>query len=285
MIVVTGATGHVGRELVTQLAAAGHPVRAVTRRPQAYDARPGVEVVGGDAEDPASLDAVFAGADRAFLMSAQPVGAAPRPTHVPALVDAAVRASVGRLVLLSVYRGGEGDDVIAEWSGRVEDAVVSSGVPSTLLRPGRFMSNALPWAHQIRRGDEVAIPFAHRPSASTDPSDIAAVAAVALTGDGQDGAVHQLSGPEALSPVQELATIGALLGRPLRAVEPPREDVRAGMVRAGFPDPVVEAILAHSEDTEDGTEVLDTVERVTGRPPATFRAWAARHLGHFRDGS
>ncbi|MHC1561631.1 NmrA family NAD(P)-binding protein [Actinomycetospora sp. C-140] len=283
MIVVTGATGHVGRELVDRLAADGHPVRAVTRRPDAYDAPHGVEVVGGDAEDPASLDAVFAGADRAFLMSAQPVGSAPRPTHVPALVDAAVRAGVGHLVLLSVYRGGEGEDVIAAWSGAVEDAVTASGVPSTLLRPGRFMANALQWIPQMRRGDEVAIPFARRPAASTDPADIAAVAAVALTTSGHAGAAYQLSGPEVLTPVDELAVLAELLGRPLRAVEPPLDGVRAGMVRAGFPAHVVDAILARSEDTEDGTAVLDTVERVTGRPPATFVAWAARHLARFRD--
>jgi uncharacterized protein YbjT (DUF2867 family) len=225
---------------------------------------------------------VFRGAERAFLMSAQPVGSAPRPTHVPALADAAVRAGVRHLVLLSVYRGGEGDDVIAEWSGQVEEAVTGSGVAWTLLRPGRFMSNALPWAAQIRRGDEVTIPFAHRPAASTDPADIAAVAAVALTADGYHGAVHQLSGPEVLRPVDELAVLGELLGRPLRAVEPPLESVRAGMVRAGFPEHVVAAILARTEDTDDGTDILDTVERVTGRPPATFTAWATRHLDEFR---
>jgi uncharacterized protein YbjT (DUF2867 family) len=280
MLVVTGASGHVGRELVAQLAAAGRPVRAVTRRPETLDVPAGVEVARGDADEPASLDAVFACAERAFLMSSQAIGSTPRPTHVPALVAAAVRAGVSHLVLLSVYSGGEGDDAVADWAGRVEEAVVDSGVPSTLLRPGRFMSNALAWAPQVRRGDEIAIPFAHRPAAAVDPADVAAVAAVALTADAP-GAVYQLSGPEALRPVDELAVLGELLGRPLRAVEPPLEDVRAGMIRGGFPEVVVDAILARTTDTEDGTEVLDTVERVVGRPPATFADWAGRHRDHF----
>ena len=240
----------------------------------------GVEVVRGDADEPAGLDAVFAGTERAFLMSSQAVGSAPRPTHVPALVTAAVRAGVSHLVLLSVYSGGEGDDAVAEWAGEVERAVVESGVPSTLLRPGRFMSNALQWAPQVRRGDEIAIPFAHLPAASVDPADVAAVAAVALTADAS-GAVYQLSGPEALRPVDELSVLGELLERPLRAVEPPLEDVRAGIIRGGFPEVVVDAVLARTTDTEDGTEVLDTVERVVGRPAGTFADWAGRHVEHF----
>lgn len=283
LILVTGASGHVGGELVVRLAASGRRVRAMTRKPQNLTVPAGVEVVAGDAGDPASLDAAFGGVARAFLMSAENVGATPRPTHVPALVDAAVRAGVRHLVLLSVYRGGEGDDVIAEWSGHVERSVLDSGLTSTVLRPGRFMSNALGWAPQIARGDDVVVPFAHRPAASIDPTDIAAVAAAALTDTTgrHDGAVHQLSGPAAMTPAEELGEIATLLDRPLRVVEPPLEQVRAGMARAGMPEAAIDAALHRTLDSTDGTEILPTVERVLGRPARPFAAWAQAHRDAF----
>jgi uncharacterized protein YbjT (DUF2867 family) len=280
MILVTGATGHVGAELVSQLADQHQPVRAMTRRPHAMNAPPGVEVVCGDCDDPAGLDAAFEGADRAFLMTAQATGSAEYPTHTVALVEAAQRAGVQHLVQLSVYSGGGGGDVIGAWAGQVEDAVTGSGVDWTLLRPGRFMSNALHWAPMIRRGDTVTSPFADRATASIDPADIAAVALVALTTDAHRNAAYQLSGPQLLTPVEELGILAETLGRPLRLVEPPIEDVRAGMLAAGTPAAVVDAIMARTLG-DDGKEVLATVARILGRPPATFADWARAHAGLF----
>ena len=282
LVLVTGASGHVGGELVAQLAAAGHRVRAMTRKPQDLTVPAGVEVAAGDAADPASLPAAFTGVGRAFLMSAENVGARP-PTHVPALVDAAVRAGVRHLVLLSVHSGGEGDDVFAAWWAHVERSVVESGLRTTVLRPGRFMSNALAWVPQIARGDDVTVPFARRPTTSIDPADIAAVAAAALTDTigRHDGVVHQLSGPAAMTPAEELAEIAALVGRPLRIVEPPLEHIRAGMARAGMSEAAIDAALARTLDSDAGTEVLPTVERVLGRPARPFAAWAEVHRAAF----
>lgn len=186
-------------------------------------------------------------------------------------------------MLLSVYNGDAGGDAIADWCAQIEAAVTSSGMTWTLLRPGRFMSNALAWAPQIRRGEEIAIPFAHRPAASIDPADIAAIAALALTTDDHVGAAYQMSGPEALTPVQELAVLATLLDRPLRAIEPPLERMRAGMARAGMPEHVLDAVFARTLDTGEGTEVLATVTDVLGRPPGTFAQWANRHLHRFTD--
>jgi uncharacterized protein YbjT (DUF2867 family) len=266
-----------------QLAAAGQEVRAMTRRPDAYSAGPLVHAVAGDAGDPAGLAAAFDGVDRAFLMSAEVPGTAPRPTHVPRLVGAAQRAGVRQVVLLSVYSGGEGDDVLAAWWRSVEEAVTGSGLPWTLLRPGRFMSNALQWVPQIRRGDDVVIPFAHRPAASVDPADVAAVAAAALTTDDHQGAVYLLTGPEVRSPVRELAVLAELLHRPLRGTEPPLAEVRAGMSRGGLSEELVDAVLRRTLDGDEGTSVLPTVAEVLGRSAGTFRAWALRHLDRFTD--
>jgi uncharacterized protein YbjT (DUF2867 family) len=252
----------------------------MTRWPDRYPAAPHVHPVAGDADDPASLAAVFAGIDRAFLMSAQVPGVELRPTHVPHLVDAAQRGGVRHVVLLSVYSGGEGGDVLADWWRNVESAVIGSAMTWTLLRPGRFMSNAVQWAPQIRGGDAIALPFAHQPAASIDPADIAAVAAAALTTDDHRGAAYRLTGPEVLTPLQELAVLAELLHRPLRAVEPPLAEVRAGMESGGVPRAVVDAVLRRTVDDE-GTDVLPTVADVLGRPPASFRDWAVRHLDRF----
>jgi uncharacterized protein YbjT (DUF2867 family) len=282
MILVTGATGHVGADLVAQLAALGSQrVRAMTRRPDPPTAARGVEWIRADADDEASLDVAFRGVDRAFLMSAQSMGAAERPTHVPRLVDAAVRAGVEHVVLLSVFSGTAGDDPIASWCRQIEDAVTGSKLGWTILRPGRFMSNALQWARMIRRGDEVSLPFARRRAASIDPADIAAVAELALTAEPHRDAIYQLTGPEALTPIDELAVLAKLLERPLRAVEPSLAEIRAGMERIGLPATVIEAIFARTL-TSEGEEPLPTFTRLLGRPPTTFERWARAHISSFQ---
>jgi len=282
MILVTGSTGNVGRELVAQLAARGEPVRAVTRRPAAARFPAGVEVVYGDLEDPASIEAAFSGADHAFLMSAQQPGSAEHPTHDPQLVEAAQRAGVGRAVKLSVFDGGAGDDTIGAWNREAEAAVMGSGIDWTMLRPGRFMSNALWWAPMIRAGDTVTIPFANRPAVPIDPADVAAVALASLTTEGHRNRAYQLSGPEVLTPADELRLLAEALGRPLRLVEPPIDKVRAGMIAAGTAEPVVDAIVARSLSEKGAeAEVLSTVSDILGRPPTTFAAWARSHAELF----
>lgn len=284
MILVTGATGTVGGELVAQLAARGETVRAMTRRPEEIHVPPGVEAVYGDAGDPDSLDAAFRGADAAFLMSAQPVGSALGPTHDIALVDAACRAGLGRIVKLSVYDGGEGGTgPLARWHTEAEAAVMGSGLAYTLLRPGRFMTNTLGWAAMMARGDDVYVPFAGLPTASIDPADIAAVAAAALAG-GHDGAAYKMTGPEILTPAEELAIIGKEVGRTLRVVEPPEEAFRTGMARSGMSAEVIESILTSMRDDPPVPEVLPTVEQVLGRPATRFADWVSRNRAAFAGG-
>jgi uncharacterized protein YbjT (DUF2867 family) len=285
MIVVTGATGHVGRELVTLLSDQRVTVRVVTRRPGAVSFPAGVQVAYGDFEDPASIDVAFAGAERAFLMSGQPVGSAPFPTHDIVLAEAARKAGVAHIVKLSVLEGGGArDDPIATWSRQAEQAVLDSGIDWTLLRPGRFMSNALVWAPMIKRGDTVMIPFARRPAASIDPADIAAVAAAALTDSGPRhvNVAYELSGPEVLTPADELRILGETLGRSLQVVEPPLDQTRAGMVKAGMPEVVVDTVVDRAVNDDSGAEVLPTVQHVLGRPATPFATWAASHADAFR---
>lgn len=184
---------------------------------------------------------------------------------------------------LSTLDGGTGDDPIARWQRTAEAALTdpARGFAWTLLRPGRFMSNALQWAGQLRAGDEVAIPFADRPAASIDPADLAEIAALALTTGDHAGAVHELSGPQSLTPTEELTVLGEVLGRDLCVRSVPVEAARASMARYGFPPEVVDAIMRRTLDGDRGSEVLPTVEKVLGRPARTFAQWARAHAGEF----
>jgi uncharacterized protein YbjT (DUF2867 family) len=158
---------------------------------------------------------------------------------------------------------------------------MASGLLWTVLRPGRFMSNALAWAPMLGLGDAVTVPFARRRAASIDPADIAAVAAAALGEDGHAGRAYQLSGPQVLTPADELRILADTLDRPLRLVEPSVEDSRAGMLRAGLTPAFIDAAIARTLDGDEGTVVLPTVPQILGRPAATFAGWAARHAAAF----
>ena len=272
-ILITGATGHVGGELLSLLVARGLSVRAMTRRPEAIAPHPLVQVARGDFTDDASLDAALSGIEAVFAMTAEPMFSAPAPTHDLALARACRRAGVKRVVKLSALGGGGTDpsSPIATWVRASEAPVIDCGIPWTLLRPGRFMSNVLGWAPMIKRG-EVSVPLARRRTASIDPADVARAAALALTESGHAQRTYELSGPESLTPADEVAIASRILGRPLRLNALSGEAARAGMLRYGMPPHVVDAILA-DEDGEHGAEVLPTIAELTGRPPRRFEDW------------
>ncbi|MFI9388132.1 NAD(P)H-binding protein [Kutzneria sp. NPDC052558] len=275
MILVTGATGHVGAEVVARLVELGRPVRAMTRRPEAANFPAGVEVVRGDCDEPASLAKAFEGIDQAFLMTAQPTGSP--NLHTVAQVAAARKAKVEHLVKLSVAGGGErGHDLVAAWHREDEAAVTGSGIVHTLLRPGRFMSNTLAWKHMLRRGDIVHVPLAKRPTSAIAPEDIAAVAVEAFTT--ALPTTLELSGPEVLTPEQELAMVGEILGRRLTLVEPTTEQTIDGMVRGGMDRELATKMIEHVLSGDYGAEISPTVAQVLGREATTFRTWAEKHF-------
>jgi len=275
MILVTGATGNVGSELVRALAGMGQPVRALTRGDGRAGFPPGVEAVSGDLNDPASLRPALRGAAGVFLM--------PGYADMPGVLAEARQAGVARVVQLSGSSAGidDPDNAITRYMTETEEAVRASGLPWTILRPAAFMSNTLGWAPQLRAGDVVRAPFATVRQAVTDPADIAAVAALALTGDGHEGRVYPVSGPEPLTPADRVAILAQVLGRPLRFEAQPDDEARAEM-SASMPAKYVDAFFRfYADGTLDESMVWPTVHDLTGRPPRTFAQWAAAHADEF----
>ncbi|MFF8452416.1 NAD(P)H-binding protein [Streptomyces leeuwenhoekii] len=273
VIVVTGATGNVGRALVGRLVAAGQSVRAVSRRdPERTALPPGVEVTRPESAG------LFEGASKLFLY----VQAADDRTGT--VLDRARAAGVQHVVLLSsgiIREGADETHPIYTMHARVERLIRDSGLRWTFLRPNAFSTNALQWAEQIRAGDTVRGPFAEAVTAPIHEDDIAAVAEHALLDDGHHGAVHRLTGPEAVTNAGQVATIGRVLGRDLTYAEVPAEEVEAHF----FPDlprQAVRAVLkSHAALVGTQPEITSTVAEITGRPARTFARWAEDHKPDF----
>ncbi|RFU39617.1 NAD-dependent epimerase/dehydratase family protein [Actinomadura logoneensis] len=275
MFLVTGATGNVGTELTRVLLATGAPVSALVRRP---DARlpDGARPVLGDLNDPGSLSEAFERVRGLFLL--------PGYADMPGLLARARDAGVRHVVLLSGGSAALEDmsNAVSRYMTLSERAVRASGLTWTLLRPRAFMSNALRWAPQLRTGDTVRVPFADAATACIDPRDIAAVAAAALTGDGHEGRVYELTGPEPLLPSDQVAVLSEVLGRDLRCVGLTEEEARTEMAE-NMPAEYVDAFFRfYTDGFLDESKVQPDVQEVTGRPPRTFAQWAAAHAESFR---
>ncbi|MER5950749.1 NAD(P)H-binding protein [Streptomyces sp. NPDC001904] len=279
MILVTGAGGTVGREVVAALA--GWPVRALVRDPARAGSLAGrAVVVAGDYGDPVSLGAALEGVTSAFLVTS-------RLGHDDdgAFVAAARAAGVRRVVKLSAAAVTDAGavDAITRWQRAAEEAVCGSGLGWTLLRPRAFMSNTLAWAPQVQAGRAVRVLAASGRNACVDPRDIAEVAALALTGPGHEGRAYTLTGPQPLTPAEQVAELGAQLGRRLVVEELAPAAAREWLARR-HPGPVVEALLhsAARQGRQAKAVVEPTVPRLLGREARSYRAWVADHLEAFR---
>jgi uncharacterized protein YbjT (DUF2867 family) len=277
MILVTGATGNVGAELVRQLSERGEPVRALIRGDRPRAGLPaGVEAAAGDLNRPDSLDGALDGVRAVHLLSGY--------AGMPDTLARMRRAGVERVVLQSSSSvpGGDMTNAVARYHILSEAAVRDSGLAWTFLQPNSFMSNTLQWAEQLRAGDVVRAPFAGVRVATIDPADVAAVAAAALTTDAHAGRSYRLSGPESLLPADRVAILARVLGRDLRLEAQSDAEARAEM-SATMPAEYADAFLRFFADGMlDESEVLATVEAVAGRPPRSFEQWAEAHAGAFR---
>jgi uncharacterized protein YbjT (DUF2867 family) len=286
MIVITGATGGIGRPLVDQLAAEGAAVRAVTRTPHAAGFPASVDVVTADPGKPATMAAALTGASALFLHP-RAVGDA-----ADELVALARDLGVRRVVALAAANI---DDPDADQPSRLrgdrnreaEYAAVDSGLEWTSLRPSSFAINTLgAWSGQIRAGDVVRYPYAAFQESLIHERDVADVAARALLSDDLLGRRLELTGPESLSHTELVGIIGDVIGRPLRFEEIPPQVAVQGMLRNGFPEPFVEALMARYAAHLAVAQYPPTgeVERVLGRPARTYAQWVTEHVAAFTEG-
>ncbi|MFJ3749393.1 NAD(P)H-binding protein [Streptomyces rubiginosohelvolus] len=270
-ILVTGATGTVGRRVVEQLLERGEHVRALTRDPERAEFPAGVEVVGGDLEDPASLVPALRGVTGLHLITFGGALFAPLET-ADEILALAKEAGVRRVTVLH----GGGDTPM-------EAAVRASDFAWTVVMPVEFMANALEWAPGIRSEGVVREPFVDRLSAMVHESDIGAVAAVALTEDGHGGQEYLITGPQALTVRDKTAAIGAARGADVELVELTEQQALETWRGQGMPEDVIAFLIDVYRDTPpEGRTVRGTAEKVTGRPARTFAEWAEEHAHAFR---
>ncbi|NTX14947.1 SDR family oxidoreductase [Myxococcus sp. CA056] len=281
MILVTGANGTVGSLVVQQLVEAGQRVRILVRDTAKASKHGGaVEVVQGDLARPETLGAAFAGIEKLFLLT---TGPARIELHG---LDAARAAGVRHVVKFSSMGFGPTRDALAigNWHRDVEAALESSGLAWTVLLAGGFNTNALGWAHTLKTQGTAFAATGEGKVAVVDPRDLAAVAVSSLTQPGHEGKRYELTGPQALSFDEQVALIGAAVGRPLRFVDVPPSAARDAMSQAGMPAPLVEGMLEVMATIKAGgaVTVSPAIEQVLGRKPRTFAAWANEHAAAFR---
>lgn len=267
MILVTGATGNVGRIVAELLNRSGAEVRALTRDPGRAKLPPGVETAQGDLTDPVSLRAAFSGIDAMFLML-------PARTDPGPIAEAARSSGVRYITMVgSLTAQTHPDSPVGRGTLHGERILRDSGLGWTALRAWEFASNTLAWALSIREAGVVEVLHAGRPSPVIDPADIGSVAATVLSrasSGKHDGRVYPLTGPENLTVGDKVRAIGMAIGRELTLVD--KDDAQAA----------AQAMWLPGVCTIEGPGVLSTVEDVTGSPARSFRQWASNHASAFR---
>jgi uncharacterized protein YbjT (DUF2867 family) len=276
-ILVTGATGTVGRALVAQLGETGVAIRALVRDPGSARLPSGIDGVRGDLSDPAGLTAALEGVTAVFLV--WPFTSAHAADDIAPGVVEAIARQTRRIVYLSAEAAAQRP--AAFWA-KLERLVERSAAEWTFLRPTGFAKNTLMWAEQIRSGDVVRWPYAEAARSLIHEADIAAVGVRALIEEGHHGKTYVLTGPEALTQTEQVGAIGEAIGRPLRFEEISRERARPMLVAAFGDDEFVDSALntwagfvTHPE------RVTSTVSVLTGVPARSLREWAGDHAGDF----
>ena len=280
-VLVTGATGNTGRALVDALTRRGAPVRAMVRSGADRGKLPaGVPAVVADFDDPESIAAALTGAERAYLVTPSSEQAEDQQRR---FADQAAKAGLGHLVVLSQLGAEEGSPVrFLRYHAVVEQHVRDLGIPYTFLRPNLFFQGLLAFAGSIAAEGRLYAPIGDAKVSAVDVRDIAAVAAVALTEPGHEGATYTLTGPASITHAQMAAALTAALGRGVTFVDVPPEAF-AGRLRGILPPWQVEGLLedyAHYRRGE-AAAVSPAVAEITGRPPIDIWQFARDYAPAF----
>jgi uncharacterized protein YbjT (DUF2867 family) len=278
-VLVTGATGNVGRNVVDLLLREGVEVRATSRNPQSLDLPPEVDVRKADLVEPDTFVDALAGVDKVFLYA--------QPSGIDGVVEVAKAAGVKHAVLLSSLAAADPDpnNWIARWHRAAEQALEQSGFTWTFVRPGAFATNALQWAQSIKDGQPVRLTYAESYLSSIHERDMAEVSVHALLRDGHEGMKYHVTGGDSLTQIEQLALIGQAIGREIAFEDLTDDEARAELHQLfgkAATAEIVETRIRYYLEALDGPYDIDrTVEDVIGRPARTFAEWALDHKADF----
>jgi uncharacterized protein YbjT (DUF2867 family) len=283
MILITGATGNNGQELIRQLAATGQCVRALVRKPAEAAKLDGsnIEVVAGDFDLPETLETALQGVEKAFLLT--PV-AERFVQWQKDFIQAAQRAKIKHLVKFSgMGAHARSASLLLKLHAETDEVLRSSGVPFTILQPNSFHQNMLSSANTIKAQGAFYWPLKKASQSTVDIRDISAVAAKVLASSGHEGKTYIITGPEALSFQEAAEKLSSVLGRRIQYVDVPISAAADGMRKSGMPDWNVDAVsdlLAYFA-TGAAATVTDTVPRLLARPATSFEQFVKDHRGAF----
>jgi uncharacterized protein YbjT (DUF2867 family) len=280
MILVTGASGKIGSELVKGLSQAGVKARAGYRSVAKAPKLAHLEAVAFDFDKPELVRAALAGVDRMFLLCAGPR----QVEQEMSAADEAKRAGVKHVVKLSVWEAHKEEYQFARLHRAIEKKLESLGVPHTFLRPTAFMQNLLASAHTIKDEGAFYQPAGDARWPMIDVRDVARVAAKVLTSTGHEGKSYELTGPEALGSTDQARLLSEVIGKPIKFVDVPAEEFKKMMVGFGLPGAQVDGIvdLFRYYRTPAGQRATSDVEKLTGKRPGSFAQFARDVASAFR---
>ena len=283
MILITGATGNVGAELVKKLSGCGQTVRAFVRHrgsPQEAVLQ-GIEPIEGDFSKPDTFARALEGVDRLFLLIPSSASVEEQQRN---LVDAAKRSGVRHIVKLSQF----GADVHArgrfqQYHGAIEDHILRSGIGYTFLRPNLFMQGLLNFRSTIASQGAFYAPAGDSQVSVVDVRDIAEIGAKALTQSGHEGKVYDITGPEALTHAQMAEQLSQALGKQVNYVDLPPEAMKQALLSFGMPQWQADGLVEDYDHYRRGeaATVTSTVREVTGHEPIRFAQFAKDYAGKF----
>jgi uncharacterized protein YbjT (DUF2867 family) len=276
VVVVAGAAGHVGHALRDVLCRAGAPVRALCRSAPDRPLPAGVELALTDLTDAATLRRALQGVEVVFLFT--PVDS------VSPLAALARQAGAKRGVLLSsivTQKAHAQGNAIAARHAAAEQAMHSSGLPGTLLRPDTFAANALDWAAAVRAGGVVRLPYPLTTRCPIHERDIAEIATLALPQPSHEGKACWITCPQTLTQTERVRTLARAIGRPLRLEE---QDPHEALIQWSGRMPVATAhrrLDCQQRSVDQPSPLSPQVARLLGRPALSFEDWAHDHRADF----
>lgn len=279
MILITGATGHIGRELIPLVQGKGQVLRVLVRDEKKVahlDAC--IERAIGNLDDIHSLRAAMRGVEKVFLVTFE----TQQDIHV---IQAAKEAGVQHIVKLSTLEATEHKIKIGKWHYEREELIRVSGMDWTFLRPGMFMSNSVDWwAESIKGQNSVFFPGGKTGKvAPIDPRDVAKVAALALTTPGHKGKVYELTGMELFTIGEMVQVIAKITGKSIQYTDIPPIAAKLFMLKTGMDKTLVNALMEMlaSLRKNEGAIVTETFQHLTGYPPRSFKAWCRENADAF----